>query len=112
MATAQTFPGFYPERNPLDNYRAHIATSLSEVSGVDSSIVWPAVQWTSALEKGDFIIACAALRIKGKKPNELAVELAEKVGGPSSLVIFPMVAVLMPISLLPSSPLQSSLKGQ
>lgn len=73
------YPNCYPEANPIDIYRAHLTSILTELTGVDASIVYPALQWTQTLEKGDLVVPVPALRIKGKKPAELAEEWAEKV---------------------------------
>lgn len=73
------YPNCYPEINPVDIYRAHITSILAEITGVDRSIVYPSLQWTQTLEKGDMVLPVAALRVKGKKPNELAEEWAAKV---------------------------------
>lgn len=69
----------HPEANPVDIYRSHLTEILTEVTGVDAAIVYPALQWTLTLEKGDLVLPVPALRVKGKKPNELAIEWAEKV---------------------------------
>ena len=73
------FPGCYPETNPIDVYRAHIASKLSEVTGVDTSIIYPSVQWTQTLDKGDLTIAIPALRVKGQNPTHLAEKWAKEV---------------------------------
>lgn len=73
------YPNCYPEDNPVDIYRAHLTSILTEVTGVDASIVYPALQWTQTLEKGDLVLPIPALRVKGKKPPELAAEWVEKV---------------------------------
>lgn len=75
----ETYPNCYPELNPTDVYRAHITSILADITGADKSIIYPNLQWTMTLEKGDLILPVAALRIKGKKPQDLAVEWAEKV---------------------------------
>ncbi|QDS69709.1 hypothetical protein FKW77_009837 [Venturia effusa] len=71
-------PNTYPALNPVDLYRSHITELLAPVAGVDSKIVYNALQWTNTLEKGDLVLAAPALRLKGKKPDELATELAAK----------------------------------
>lgn len=73
------YPNCHPEVNPVDIYRAHLTTILTEVTGVDAKIVYPALQWTSTLEMGDLLLPVPALRVKGKKPQELALEWVEKV---------------------------------
>jgi len=73
------YPNCFPEVNTVDIYRAHLASTLSEVTGVDATIIYPALQWTQTLEKGDLVLPVPALRVKGKKPNELAEEWVAKV---------------------------------
>ncbi len=76
---AAKYANCYPDRNPFDLYRAHLTDVLTAVTGVDAKIVYPALQWTTGLDKGDLILAVPALRVKGKKPDELAKEWVEKV---------------------------------
>jgi arginyl-tRNA synthetase len=78
--TLPSYPNCYPELNPVDIYRAHLTSILTKITGVEASIVYPALQWTQTLEKGDLVLPVPALRVKGKKPPELAAEWAEKVG--------------------------------
>lgn len=73
------YPNCYPDLNPVDVYRAHLTSILAEVTGVSADIVYPALQWTQTLEKGDLVLPVPALRIKGKKPAELAEEWVAKV---------------------------------
>ncbi|RDW59891.1 putative arginyl-tRNA synthetase [Coleophoma cylindrospora] len=72
------FPNCHPEVNTVDIYRSHLTTILADVTGVDSSVIYPALQWTQTLEKGDMVLPVPALRVKGKKPNELAEEWLSK----------------------------------
>ncbi|ROT38227.1 arginyl-tRNA synthetase [Sodiomyces alkalinus F11] len=74
----EPFPNSYPDLNPIDIYRSHIASLVSQVSGVDSKIIYPVMQWTSTLDNGDLTLPVAALRIKGKKPAELCEEWLPK----------------------------------
>jgi len=69
-------PDTYPELNPLDVYRAHIAEELAPLAGVEAKIVLAAIQRTVTPEQGDLVVPVPALRIKGVKPAELAVKLA------------------------------------
>lgn len=75
----EKFPGCYPNLNPTDIYRSRLTTLLHGVTGVDPAMIYPQIQWTQTLEKGDFQMAVPALRVKGKKPDELAKEWSEKV---------------------------------
>jgi arginyl-tRNA synthetase len=76
------YPNCFPEVNPVDIYRAHLTSILTEVTGVDASVVYPALQWTQTLEKGDLVLPIPALRVKGKKPLELGEEWVAKVFRP------------------------------
>ena len=72
-------PNTYPEINPVDIYRSHITELLAPIAGVDKKIVYQALQWTNSLDKGDLVLAVPALRLKGKKPDEVAADIASKV---------------------------------
>lgn len=75
----ESYPNSHPETNPVDIYRSHITTLLHGVTGIDTNLIYPAVQWTQSLDKGDALLAVPALRVKGKKPGELAEEWVSKV---------------------------------
>lgn len=64
--------------NPTDLYREHISESLAPIAGKPSSEIYERLAWTQTFDKGDLGLPVPALRIQGKKPGELAVELAEK----------------------------------
>ncbi len=66
------YPDCRPEINPFDLYRAHLANVLNQITGVDTKIIYPQLAWTASLDKGDLVLAAPALRIKGKKPDQLA----------------------------------------
>lgn len=80
----EKFPACYPEINPIDVYRLHLTNILEKITGVDPKIIYNAIQWTQGLDRGDVMIAVPALRVKGKKPDELAKEWSEKVRGTAS----------------------------
>lgn len=61
--------------NPLDAYRDHITEHLVKITGVDAAIVFQSLQTTQTLEKGDLVLPVPALRVKGKKPNDYALEI-------------------------------------
>lgn len=84
-STFSRYPKSYPSLNPVDIYREHIAEQLASITGIEASEIFTKLQWTQTLDKGDLMLPIPALRVKGKKPNELATEWAEKV---SNTVIF------------------------
>lgn len=71
------YPNCYPEVNPQDIYRAHITSIFHDITGVDSTIIYNALQWTLSLDKGDLVLAIPALRVKGK-PNEIGQQWLDK----------------------------------
>jgi len=79
-----TFAGvqLYPENNPVDVYRAVIIEQLQTITGAEPAIINNALQWTQDLKHGDLMLPVPALRLKGKKPDELAKEIAEKFSSP------------------------------
>lgn len=86
LLEAQQFPCCYPDYNLTDVHRAHIATRLSQMTKIDALIIYPALHWTQTLDKGDLVLAVAALRVKGKQPAELAEEWAREVSSDVALV--------------------------
>ncbi|GMM58803.1 arginine--tRNA ligase [Maudiozyma humilis] len=70
--------GSFPDVNVVDLMRNYIAEELNKISGVDTSLIFPALEWTNTLERGDLLIPIPRLRIKGANPKDLATEWAEK----------------------------------
>ncbi|KAK4540121.1 hypothetical protein LTR36_009786 [Oleoguttula mirabilis] len=75
-----TFSGvhLYPQHNAVDVYRAYIIEQIHQITGAEPAIINNAVAWTQDLKHGDLVLPVPALRLKGKKPDELAQEIAEK----------------------------------
>ena len=72
-------PPTFPVYNQSDIYRAHIAELVAPITGVSAQQIYPLLQRTQILDYGDLMLPVPALRIKGKKPDELAREIKEKV---------------------------------
>jgi len=98
------YPNCHPEVNPVDIYRAHLTSLLTEVTGVDAAVIYPALQWTQTLEKGDLVLPIPALRVKGKKPDQLATEWIEKVSHYLSGTRVQSVANLLAVPRVPLGP--------
>ncbi|KAI1134619.1 arginyl-tRNA synthetase [Hypoxylon sp. FL0543] len=75
---AEKYPATYPEINPLDLYRIHVSEVLAPITGVAAEKIQPVIQWTNALDKGDFTLPVPALRIKNQKADVLGAEWAAK----------------------------------
>jgi arginyl-tRNA synthetase len=84
------FPNSYPHLNAVDTYREHLANLIGPIVGVEPALVYPKLQWTQTLDKGDLMLPVPALQIKGKKPQALAAEIGEKFPD-SELVEKPVV---------------------
>ncbi|KAL9112554.1 MAG: hypothetical protein Q9227_003125 [Pyrenula ochraceoflavens] len=84
------FPNFYPEQNPIDIYREHVANALATIVGQEASKIYLKLAWTQTLDKGDLQLPVPALQIKNQKPPELANEIGQKFPE-SELVEKPLV---------------------
>lgn len=76
---SEKYPVTHPDINPYDLYRVHVSEVLAPITGVAADKIHPVIQWTNALDKGDFVLPIPALRIKGAKPDALGAEWAAKV---------------------------------
>ncbi|CAI4056172.1 hypothetical protein N7582_000527 [Saccharomyces uvarum] len=70
--------GSHPDVNVVDLMRNYISQELSKISGVETSLIFPALEWTNTMDRGDLLIPVPRLRIKGANPKALAVEWSEK----------------------------------
>lgn len=68
-----------PLHNPVDVYRLSLVELISQILNHDKAVVHDAVQRTIVISKGDLALVTPRLKIKGRNPNELAVEIASKV---------------------------------
>ncbi|KAK0279025.1 arginyl-tRNA synthetase [Friedmanniomyces endolithicus] len=84
LSQPPTFSGVQlsPEYNPVDIYRAYIIEQIHEITGAEPAIINNAVAWTQDLKHGDLALPVPALRLKGKKPDQLAIEIAETFNCP------------------------------
>lgn len=65
--------------NPLHIYRSHVTELLASLIGAPPDVVYPALQWTQTLAKGDLLLAVPALRLKSRKPDQLALTIQNEV---------------------------------
>ena len=63
--------------NPVDYYRHHIAERLAPIVDRKEPEIFPLLSWTTTQDKGDLMLATAALRIKGKPPPDVAKEITQ-----------------------------------
>ncbi|KAL2398549.1 Arginine-tRNA ligase, cytoplasmic [Exophiala dermatitidis] len=64
-------------QNPVNLYRRNIAERLAPIIDRKAEELIPLLAWTTTLDKGDLQLPVAALRIKGKPPQDLAKEIAD-----------------------------------
>ncbi|ONH65023.1 Arginine--tRNA ligase, cytoplasmic [Cyberlindnera fabianii] len=72
-----SFEGSFPEYNTVDLLRNYITNELAKISGVDTKLIFPALEWTNTPDRGDLLIPIPRLRLKGN-PKEFAEEWASK----------------------------------
>lgn len=51
------YPNCYPTINPVDQYRIHVSELIAKALNLDAKNVYPRVQWTNTLDKGDLVLA-------------------------------------------------------
>lgn len=66
------YDGAAPSINPVDIYRSVITEELAKIAELDASLIYPALEWTSTLDKGDLILAVPRLRVKGSPVEKAA----------------------------------------
>ncbi|KAK4561272.1 arginyl-tRNA synthetase [Recurvomyces mirabilis] len=84
LSQPPSFPAvlLHPEYNPVDIFRAYIIEQLHKITEADPAIINNALAWTADQKHGDLVLPVPALRLKGMKPDELALEIAEKFESP------------------------------
>ena len=78
MAGLHTSTDAQAHTNPVDLYRHSISEALAPITGKPANEILERLAWTQTFDKGDLGLPVPALRIQGKKPGELATELAAK----------------------------------
>ena len=68
----------YAHRNPIDVYRFQISNDLALITGKPAEEIFERLAWTQTMDKGDLGLPVPSLRIQGKKPNEQAIDFAER----------------------------------
>jgi hypothetical protein len=48
-------PSTYPDTNPIDFFKIHIANSVARILNLDATTVFPALQRPQGLDKGDLV---------------------------------------------------------
>lgn len=72
-------PESHPDVNVVDLMRNYITQELAKISDVAPEQIYPALEWTNTLERGDLLIPVPRLvRKKGSNPKEIAEEWASK----------------------------------
>ena len=79
LGSVPSMPSLHPHINPVDIYRAHLVEKLAPLTGAQPEHILQAISWTQTLDHGDLSLPVPALRLKGKKPDELAKDIADRV---------------------------------
>lgn len=64
-------------QNPINFYRQYVADKLAPIVNRKAAELVPLLAWAATLDKGDLMLPAAALRIKGKPPQDTAKEIVE-----------------------------------
>ncbi|KAI9149572.1 Arginine--tRNA ligase, cytoplasmic [Paramyrothecium foliicola] len=71
---------------PIDLYRAYIADVLADLVGCEAEFAYNAIQTPVNLQNGDVVVPVPRLRLKAKKSNEQATEIAGRFPRSSPLI--------------------------
>ncbi|KAL4799834.1 hypothetical protein BDV19DRAFT_385122 [Aspergillus venezuelensis] len=64
--------------DPLNLYRAYIAERLAPITGADRSVIYNTTQRTQSSDNGALVLPVAALRLEGRKPDEVAGDIQDR----------------------------------
>ena len=78
LHTSADVEAAFAHNNPVDVYRYHISKELEPITGKPLDDIYERLAWTQSFDKGDLSLPVPALRIKGKKPGEQAIEFADR----------------------------------
>ncbi|KAI9672631.1 MAG: hypothetical protein M1831_000066 [Alyxoria varia] len=106
LDSVPSISGLHLHINPVDIYRAHLVEMLAPLTGAQSEHILPAISWTQTLDHGDLTLPVPALRLKGKKPDELAKDIVDRFPE-SPLVQKPAVAGTHVVFFFKPGPLMS-----
>lgn len=104
------FPNCYPENNPLDVFKSHVANAVAGIVPVDAAKVYGLLQRTKALEHGDLTLPVPALGLKGDKA-ELAAKLVEQVRPPQRSMSINRISFPNPLLSRESSSIPSTFRS-
>lgn len=76
---APLYENAFPDLDLVDLFRCVITAELVNLSGVESHLIYSALTWTNALEKGDLLLTVPRLGIKGTPPAENTLKFAKAV---------------------------------
>jgi arginyl-tRNA synthetase len=62
----------------IHNNLSYLAEILVQLTECAPQVAYDSIQWPN--DMGDLVVVLPRLRLKGVKPNDLAVELTQKVG--------------------------------
>lgn len=77
---ASPMQGAFPDHNVIDVMRSYITLQMHSLTGISKEIIFPALDTTSTMDKGDLIVPLPRLRFaKGTDLKGKAAELSEAI---------------------------------
>lgn len=73
-----SFPLADIQNSPMGIYLSYLAEILVQLTKCVPQVAYDSIQWPNDL--GDLVVVLPRLRVKDVNPNDLAVELTQKVG--------------------------------
>lgn len=75
---SRSMPNAHPNDNILDLIRLYISNGLCQVSGIEVPKIFNALNWSTNLKDGDFILPIPKLGIKTDNPDSTATQWSQK----------------------------------
>ena len=73
-----SFPLAHTQNSPIDIYLSYLAELLVQLTKCEPQVAYDSIHWPN--DMGDLVVVLPRLRLKDADPNDLAVELSQKVG--------------------------------
>jgi arginyl-tRNA synthetase len=82
-----SFPLADLENSPMDIYLSYLAEILVQLTKCVPQVAYQSIQWPN--DFGDLVVVLPRLRLKEVNPNDLAVELKNRVGWNALFLLLP-----------------------
>ena len=87
------YPDCHPHTHPFNLFRAHLADVLAALTGADHQLLYEKLRFMTHLDKGDFGLAVAAMRIQNRSVAQILQECVDNVRGSLTLCVALLISL-------------------